>query len=97
LNGYTLIACKHKNYRYVLDHGGNMAGRVRLRAQNGSGHRRSRNLLDDPDIGVIVSNIQDITEGAYRRSPSRIRKGSPKRFSPARFPSSSPRATRRVT
>jgi len=73
-----------KNYRYVLDHpGGNMAGRVRLRAQNGSWkviERNFTNLLDDPDIGVIVSNIRDITEKV--RADEALR-GSEERFAKA--------------
>jgi len=68
----------------VLDHpGGTLAGRVRLRAQNGSWkviERNLTNLLDDPNIGAIVSNIRDITEKV--RTDEALR-GSEERFAKA--------------
>src|ERR1041385_67937 len=73
-----------RNYQYVLDHpGGTLAGRVRLRAQNGSWkviERNLTNLLDDPNIGAIVSNIRDITEKV--RTDEALR-GSEERFAKA--------------
>src|ERR1051325_6167195 len=72
------------NYQYVLDHPGeNLGGRVRLRAQNGSYkviERTLTNLLDDPDIGAIVSNIRDITEKV--RTDEALR-GSEEKFAKA--------------
>ena len=73
-----------KNYQYVLDHPGeSLGGRVRLRAQNGSYkviERNLTNLLGDPDIGAIVSNIRDITEKV--RADEALR-GSEERFAKA--------------
>jgi PAS domain S-box-containing protein len=73
-----------RNYQYVLDHpGGTLTGRVRLRAHNGSYkfiERNFTNLLDDPQIGAIISNIRDITEKV--RTDEALR-GSEERFAKA--------------